>query len=76
MRKGVLRSKARLLIYSVFHGWTWGIMASDVNMYANLTDRIPNNPPENIFYGKEESARARTGIMIGDGSVLLRRASS
>lgn len=51
-------------------------MASDVNMCANSTDRIPNNPPENIFYGKEESARGRTGIMIGDGSVLLRRASS
>ena len=51
-------------------------MASDVNMYANLRDRIPNNPPENILYGKAESARGRTGIMIGSGSVLLRRASS
>jgi hypothetical protein len=44
-------------------------------MYANLTDRIPNNPPENSLHGKEESARGRTGIVIGDGSVLLWRAS-
>ena len=47
----------------------------DVKMYANLTERIPNKTPENSLMGKEEFVKGRTGVVIGDGSVLLRRAS-
>jgi len=47
----------------------------DVKMYAKLTDRTPNRIPENNLTGKEESAKGRTGVVIGDGGVLLRRAS-